>query len=535
MNTFSKNTKALFALLLSCCLLAVSCKDDEQPVTEPEATITSIDPTSGPVGTQVAIDGANFGDALDDHMVDFNGTQAQITSVTDNRIVVEVPEGATDGNVNLKVRGATVTGPVFTVEEEPAATITAIDPTSGPVGTEVTITGTGFGDGIDDHTVEFNGTQATIASVTDEEIVVSVPSGASTGVVVLTMGGMPIEGPEFTVEEENQKTEITSISPSMGPIGTVVRISGNNFGDSIEDVSVQFNGTDAVVTEVTKQRITVTVPEGATSGMVTVTIGEETYNGPEFTIGEVEGGFNYGNGFTGAEGEIEALGQAFIYEGGGINGEDVLRLVPEKEDRTGAAYFGGKVNVAGGFETSFDFRISRPGKPEGVEGERGADGFSFIIQNQGLDAIGSRGADMGYGGIKQAVVVEFDIYKNEADGDPNGNHVGVQVSRGNGAVQADESYRIAVTTAETHPGLPEFIGNEMQFHTARVVYIPGELQIWIDNLETPLVANITLENYIDSTDGTAFVGFTASTSPEYGWAAFDILNWVFEPSAGGNK
>jgi hypothetical protein len=535
MNTFSKNTKALFALLLSCCLLAVSCKDDEQPVTEPEATITSIDPTSGPVGTQVAIDGANFGDALDDHMVDFNGTQAQITSVTDNRIVVEVPEGATDGNVNLKVRGATVTGPVFTVEEEPAATITAIDPTSGPVGTEVTITGTGFGDGIDDHTVEFNGTQATIASVTDEEIVVSVPSGASTGVVVLTMGGMPIEGPEFTVEEENQKTEITSISPSMGPIGTVVRISGNNFGDSIEDVSVQFNGTDAVVTEVTKQRITVTVPEGATSGMVTVTIGEETYNGPEFTIGEVEGGFNYGNGFTGAEGEIEALGQSFIYAGGGINGEDVLRLVPEKDDRTGAAYFGGRVNVAGGFETSFDFRISRPGKPEGVEGERGADGFSFIIQNQGLDAIGSRGADMGYGGINQAVVVEFDIYKNEADGDPNGNHVGVQVSRGNGAVQADENYRVAVTTAETHPGLPEFIGNEMQFHTARVVYTPGLLQIWIDNMATPLEANITLEDYIDSTDGTAFVGFTASTSPEYGWAAFDILNWVFEPSAGGNE
>ena len=59
-------------------------------------------------------------------------------------------------------------------------------PTSGPVGTTVTISGTGFSTTITSDSVSFNGTAATIASATANQIVTTVPSGASTGTITVT-------------------------------------------------------------------------------------------------------------------------------------------------------------------------------------------------------------------------------------------------------------------------------------------------------------------------------------------------------------
>lgn len=545
MNTFSQNTKALFALLLSCCLLAVGCKDDDDPIETPAPAITSINPTSGPVGTQVTIVGDNFGDSEAAVRVDFNGTEAQITSVSDEQIVVNVPEEATTGNVNVRVGTQTVSGPQFTVttgNEEPEITITAINPTSGPVGTEVVVTGTGFGEELSSQIIAFNGTEAEITALSDTEITVFVPAGATTGTITFTRGETTVEGPEFTVEEDEVETGITSIAPTAGPVGTEVSIIGNGFGDAQSDHLVYFNGVEAEITGVTNEEITAIVPATATSGPVSLTMGGEEYTGPDFTVTETTGGIYYGEGFT-LDAPIAVNGQAMLQEGLGIAGETILRLTPAKADRTSSAYYNEKMPVVGGFETTFDFRISRPGKPEGVEGERGADGFSFIIQNQGLEAYGGRGPDKGYGGIMNAVVVDFDIYQNTEDGDPNGNHVSVQVSRGTGAVQADENYRVAIGSSSTHEGLPvDFISNEQESHMARVVYTPaaaegetGLLQIFIDNMEAPLEAEINLEEYLNSEDGSAYVGFTASTNQAYGWAAHDILNWTFQPATSGNE
>jgi subtilisin family serine protease len=61
---------------------------------------------------------------------------------------------------------------------------------------------------------------------------------------------------------------ISSFSPSSGPVGTVVSISGANFSDV---TSVKFNGTSATSYTVTASAISATVPAGATSGTISVT------------------------------------------------------------------------------------------------------------------------------------------------------------------------------------------------------------------------------------------------------------------------
>jgi hypothetical protein len=76
-------------------------------------------------------------------------------------------------------------------------TITGFTPTSGAVGTSVTITGTGFTGAT---AVSFNGTSASFTVNSGRQIVATVPSGATTGPIsVTTPGGTGTSSASFTV------------------------------------------------------------------------------------------------------------------------------------------------------------------------------------------------------------------------------------------------------------------------------------------------------------------------------------------------
>lgn len=40
----------------------------------------------------------------------------------------------------------------------------------------------------------------------------------------------------------------------------------------------------------------------------------------------------------------------------------------------------------------------------------GGDGFAFVIQTEGPQAVGTRGSENGFGGIENSVAIEFDTY-----------------------------------------------------------------------------------------------------------------------------
>src|SRR6478672_2219028 len=107
--------------------------------------------------------------------------------------------------------------------------ITSLSPTSGAVGAVVTITGSGFGSPQGTSTVKFNGTTASPTSWSTTSITVPVPSGATTGNVVVTVSGKASNGILFTVLPT---PSISSLTPSSGLVGTSVTIAGSNFGTS---------------------------------------------------------------------------------------------------------------------------------------------------------------------------------------------------------------------------------------------------------------------------------------------------------------
>jgi sugar lactone lactonase YvrE len=173
--------------------------------------------------------------------------------------------------------------------------ITNIQPNPAAVGTSVTITGTNFGATQGGSTVTFNGTSASPTSWSATSITTLVPAGATTGNVVVTVGGQASNGYAFTVSGGSSVPGITSIESNPSAVGTSVTITGTNFGATQGGSTVTFNGTTASPSSWSATSITTLVPVGATTGNVIVTVSGQASNGYAF---EVSGGTMPGDAIT---------------------------------------------------------------------------------------------------------------------------------------------------------------------------------------------------------------------------------------------
>jgi YD repeat-containing protein len=168
-----------------------------------------------------------------------------------------------------------------------AVSVIAFDPPSGPVGTTVTIQGTGFSTTPVQNTVTFNGTTATVSSATATQLVVTVPSGATSGAIgVTTPAGSATSTASFTVTGSNGVPTITGFTPSIAVSGTAVSITGTNFDSTAANNKVKFNAVNfATVASATATTLSTSVPPTTGSGHVSVmTAGGTATSSDDFFI-----------------------------------------------------------------------------------------------------------------------------------------------------------------------------------------------------------------------------------------------------------
>jgi CSLREA domain-containing protein len=133
--------------------------------------------------------------------------------------------------------------------------ITSISPPSGAVGTEVTINGRDFGSF--QGTVRFGGTIASITSWENVLILATVPSGATTGAVVVTVFGMGSNADKIFTVTAPPPDFTLSASPSSRLVGTT--------GSASYTVTVgSQNGFNSAVS----LSVTSGLPTGATANFV---------------------------------------------------------------------------------------------------------------------------------------------------------------------------------------------------------------------------------------------------------------------------
>jgi len=144
--------------------------------------------------------------------------------------------------------------------------ISSFIPTSGSVGSSVTIAGCGFAGAT---SVTFNGVSATFKVDSQIRITATVPTGATTGMIAVTTPG-------GTVKSSKKFVVLPAITLTLlaGPPTSSVSVSGTNFGRS-EAVDIYFDTADEALAATNGQGqfsgISIQVPAGAVPGTHWVT------------------------------------------------------------------------------------------------------------------------------------------------------------------------------------------------------------------------------------------------------------------------
>ncbi len=143
-------------------------------------------------------------------------------------------------------------------------------PSSGPIGTTVTIYGTAFSATPVSNTVKFNGTTATVLTASTTVLTATVPSGATTGTISVTVGASTAtSSASFTVGTGGVPT-LSSFSPAVGNYGSTVTLTGTNYDTTLINNRVAFTAAMGAVTTASSTSLTVPVPSTAQTGPIAV-------------------------------------------------------------------------------------------------------------------------------------------------------------------------------------------------------------------------------------------------------------------------
>jgi len=242
-----------------------------------------------------------------------------------------------------------------------------------------------------------------------------------------------------------------------------------------------------------------------------------------------------------------------------------LRLTASSPQLTGTTWYAREMEVGEGFDTTFSFRLANPSVRCNSDDDihtdcrsRGADGFAFVLQSSGKQAIGNTGRELGYGGIANSLAVEFDTYFNADLLEMYENHISVHTKGWRSENSAHQSYSLGQTSE-----IPDLSDREIE---ARIKYEPnidesllfdprflaspfvahffenadfenggmadwgiglGLLKVYVGDLADPvLVVPLALEETLNLNHGRSWVGFTSATG-ENTWQVHDILDWHF--------
>ncbi|KAI8340153.1 hypothetical protein BC941DRAFT_419556 [Chlamydoabsidia padenii] len=181
------------------------------------------------------------------------------------------------------------------------------------------------------------------------------------------------------------------------------------------------------------------------------------------------------------------------------------RLTTTETSQCGGLFIQQPITIINtGLEIKFAFRLTNA---QGGPAFGGADGLAFVIQSNPNPLLGRGGCDLGYGGIRNSLAIEFDTYdSSDRCNDPSSNHISVH-GRPNNINSAHHDYSLKHTSA-----IP--LLNTGHWITCRIRYMDRTLEVALVNsadYDTVLtLKDVDLMDYMGSQD-SCWIGFTAST------------------------
>ncbi len=176
---------------------------------------------------------------------------------------------------------------------------------------------------------------------------------------------------------------------------------------------------------------------------------------------------------------------------------DCFRLTTAATFQAGAVWRRIPIDLNHSFNLTFKAKFSD--LPTAI----GADGLTFSLQNQGINALGTGGGSKGMGGITPALAVEFDTYQNS--GEPVEDHTAIHLNS-NFTSPATGNVPVQASASQTNI-------KDGAFHDIRINWnaVTHTLSVYFDgSLRTTYVNNIV--NTVFGNNPMVYWGFSAACS-----------------------
>jgi hypothetical protein len=274
-----------------------------------------------------------------------------------------------------------------------ALTITSFNPSSGPQGTMVTITGTNFSTTPANNTVRLNSIAVPVTAATSTSLTITIPGSASTGTISVQAAGETATSADSFIVSAGVPT-ITSFSPDHAAAGATVTLTGTNFSTTPADNAVWLNGFAATVTAATETSLAITVPSVAETGNISVrTNGGVATSSTSFIVVPTIIGFNPTSGPPGST--VTITGKNFSKTGSVLfwNGNSAqvtartstsITVTAPNVFTTGPIWVEYDPNI-GGVLSANNFVLNNPPVITSFTPNYGAGGSSVVIYANNLD------------------------------------------------------------------------------------------------------------------------------------------------------
>lgn len=251
------------------------------PILPPK--ITGVSKPRAVRGDVVTVTGTNFGSSQGSARLTLGGTELTPSKWSSSKITFTMPEGVEGGYLGVRRGSGYSNGVWLGVGGRISSLYCAASGASwyGPVGSELTIAGTGFGSA--KGRVTLAGSECRVTSWSDDKVTVEVPADGMEGYVGVWRGTTASNGVWFWSQEA---AHVEYVSPAVAAPGDTVEICGGGFGDKRPSNRVRLNGVTFDVVSWTDYEIRATVPAGATTGYVGVWKRGIASNGKLLTITE---------------------------------------------------------------------------------------------------------------------------------------------------------------------------------------------------------------------------------------------------------
>lgn len=180
-------------------------------------------------------------------------------------------------------------------------------------------------------------------------------------------------------------------------------------------------------------------------------------------------------------------------------GGNCFEITPDQGYRAGGVWYDNPIDFADDFTIYYQNNF-------GTKDSNGADGMSLVFKTDPTAVIGVDGGGIGYQGILNSLIVEFDTYMNIGQGDITEDHVAI-MSNGVSNHFSDSSLTEQVQASATSANIEDGMN-----HNVKIVWIASTetLEVYFDcDLRLSLTKDVKTD--IFDGDSSVFFGFVGST------------------------